>query len=31
MLDQGAARARELASPVLAEVRERVGLVGSVS
>jgi tryptophanyl-tRNA synthetase len=31
MLDRGAERAREIANPVLAEVRERVGLVGSVS
>jgi tryptophanyl-tRNA synthetase len=31
LLDRGAERARELARPVLAEVRERVGLVGSVS
>jgi tryptophanyl-tRNA synthetase len=30
LLDQGAARARELADPVLAEVRERCGLVGGV-
>jgi tryptophanyl-tRNA synthetase len=31
LLDKGAARARELADPVLAEVRERCGLVGGVS
>jgi tryptophanyl-tRNA synthetase len=31
MLDRGAERARELADPVLAEARERVGLVGAVS
>jgi tryptophanyl-tRNA synthetase len=31
ILDRGAERAREMANPVLAEVRERVGLVGSVS
>ncbi|HEY1480804.1 MAG TPA: tryptophan--tRNA ligase [Gaiellales bacterium] len=31
LLDRGAERAREIADPVLAEVRERVGLVGSVA
>jgi tryptophanyl-tRNA synthetase len=31
LLDRGAEQARERARPVLAEVRERVGLVGSVS
>ncbi len=31
LLDRGAERAREIANPVLAEVRERVGLVGGVS
>ena len=31
LLDRGAERARAIANPVLAEVRERIGLVGTVS